>query len=87
MIGVKVTPCKSTLMAWADFRHLLKEPTPEGEQEIYLDLIQNYKVILTSGASCLAEEPGWFRICFTYPYVGQRDDVTEAMGELKKRLL
>ena len=62
-------------------------PTPEGEEAIYLDLIQNYKVILTSGASCLAEEPGWFRICFAYPYVGQRDDVTEAMGELKKRLI
>ena len=74
-------------MVWADFRHLLKEPTPEGEQAIYLDLIKNYKVIMTAGQSCLAEEPGWFRICFAYPYVGQRDDVTEATTELKKRLL
>ena len=30
-IGVKVTVCKGTLMCWADFRHLLKENTPEGE--------------------------------------------------------
>ena len=79
VIGVKLMPSKGTLMAWADFRHLLKEQSANGETALFMDLIQNYKICLSSGASCFASAPGFFRICFAYPYVGQSDDVAEAM--------
>ena len=74
-------------MCWADFRHLLKSNDFKGEKELWLDLIQKQKVLLTSGESCFTQTPGFYRICFAYPYVGEKDDVTEAMQELKTRLV
>ena len=87
-IGVPVTPCQGTMMAWVDFRKYLRYPKDAAaEKELWLDLCENQKIIFTSGESCKTELPGFFRVCFAYPDIGDSDDLQIAMKELKRRLV
>lgn len=86
-IGVDLFPCQGTLMAWADFRHLLKEPSWEAETQLWNELFDEHRVLLTTGRSCRAHAPGYFRICYAYPAVGDSGDEQVAMRELRRRLL
>jgi len=86
-IGAKVLPCQGTMMAWVDMSSLLKEQSFKGEQAFWDDLCNDSKIILTTGNSCFSTKPGMFRVCFSYPDVGEDGDPQAAMKELKKRLI
>jgi 1-aminocyclopropane-1-carboxylate synthase len=87
-IDVPVTPCQGTMMAWVDFRKYLKEPKDaQAEADLWEDLCDNSKIIFTTGESCKTAEPGFFRVCFAYPDIGDSKDMQVAMKELKKRLI
>ena len=75
-------------MAWVDFRKYLKGPKDAAaEEKLWIDLAETDKVIFTSGKSCRSEIPGFFRLCFAYPTIGDSKDPKAAMKELKKRLV
>jgi 1-aminocyclopropane-1-carboxylate synthase len=63
-IGIPHVPADSGFFVWIDLRRWLREPTPEGEHELWLRLVNEAGVILTPGLSCRASEPGMFRLCF-----------------------
>lgn len=63
-IGIPYLPADSGFFVWIDLRRWLREPTPEGEQELWSMLVKEAGVILTPGLSCHAREPGMFRLCF-----------------------
>ena len=86
VIGVGLTRCQGTLMAWADFRRHLRTATWDAELELWRDLFSTSRILLTTGKSCSSNEPGFFRICYAWPAVTD-DDPTVAMKELKARLL
>lgn len=87
-IGVKVFPCQATQLAWVDFRSYLKPPKDfAAEKTLWLELVKTSKIIFTSGQSCRSEKPGFFRLCFSYPEIGDTKDPTIAMKELKRRLI
>lgn len=99
---VQLYPCHSTLMAWADFSaYLPVNASWADENALWKELFNDYKILFTTGESCAASRPGFFRICFTYPTVFASDanatsgidfdsvsqpDVGIAMRELKSRL-
>ena len=75
-------------MAWVDFRKYLKAPKDAAAEEaLWIDLAENDKVIFTTGESCKSTIPGFFRLCFAYPDIGDSEDPKIAMKELKKRLM
>lgn len=87
-IGVKVFPCQGTQMAWVDFRKYLKGPKDAAAEEaLWIELAEKDKVIFTTGESCKSDIPGFFRLCFAYPDIGDSKDPTVAIKELKKRLV
>ena len=87
-IGVPVTPCQGTMMAWVDFRKYLREPKDAAaESELWMELCDEDKIIFTSGESCRTSIPGFFRVCFAYPDPGDSGDYQIAMKELKRRLV
>ena len=85
-IDVPLTPAQGTLMAWADFRKYLPEPTWEGEKQLWLELFDKAKILFTTGKSCQSEVPGFFRICYAWPKATDEDPAI-AMKELKSRLI
>lgn len=75
-------------MAWVDFRKYLKAPKDAAaEQALWKELCEKDKIIFTTGESCKSSIPGFFRLCFAYPEVGDSKDPMVAMKELKKRLV
>jgi hypothetical protein len=47
-------------------RHLLDEPTFEGEWRLWNKLVDEHRVILTPGNTCHATQPGYFRMCYAW---------------------
>ena len=86
-IGAKVLPAQGTMMAWVDMSAFLKEPTFKAEKELWEDLVNDAKIILTTGESCFSNKPGMFRVCYAYPDNGEEDDCQAAMRQLKIRLI
>jgi len=62
--GCKVLPAEAGLFCWIDMRALLPNNTWEGEMELYKDIQNEAKLLLTPGFSMRTEEPGFFRCCF-----------------------
>lgn len=85
-IGVHLTRCQGTLMAWADFRKHLRTASWDAELELWKELFSTSRILLTTGKSCRSSEPGFFRICYAWPAVTE-EDPTVAMKELKARLI
>ncbi|KAL6006707.1 acetyl-coenzyme A synthetase 2 [Asimina triloba] len=63
---VRISCLKSNagLFCWMDLRALLKEPTVDGEMELWRTIIDVVKLNVSPGASFHCSEPGWFRVCF-----------------------
>ena len=80
LVDVPVMESQGGLFAWADFSSYLKDG--QTEQELWRELFDIAKVALTTGQSCNADKPGWFRIVYAWPEGG-----TAAMQELGKRLV
>ena len=85
-VGAPVLPCQGTMMAWVDMSKFLSKPSFAAEKELWLELCNKYKIILTTGESCFSNKPGMFRVCFAYPDIGNSNDYTCATDQLKKRL-
>jgi aspartate/methionine/tyrosine aminotransferase len=80
-IGVTVFgQTKGALFAWADFSSLLHNG--QSEQELWWELFQDARILLTSGQSCHGEKPGMFRVVYPWPEGG-----VVAMEELGDRLV
>ncbi|KAK4418568.1 1-aminocyclopropane-1-carboxylate synthase [Sesamum alatum] len=63
-VGIKCLKSNAGLFCWMDLRHLLKEPTFEGEMGLWKVIISDVKLNVSPGSSFHCHEPGWFRVCF-----------------------
>ncbi|KAI6707706.1 hypothetical protein NL676_010668 [Syzygium grande] len=52
------------LFLWMDLRHLMKEPTFDGEMKLWRVIIEDVKLNVSPGSSFHCPEPGFFRVCF-----------------------
>nr|AJT35545.1 1-aminocyclopropane-1-carboxylic acid synthase [Hevea brasiliensis] len=63
-VGISCLKGNAGLYVWMDLRHLLKEPTFEGEMALWRVIIYQVKLNVSPGSSFHCKEPGWFRVCF-----------------------
>ncbi|XP_068651078.1 1-aminocyclopropane-1-carboxylate synthase-like [Aristolochia californica] len=63
-VGISYLKGNAGLFIWMDLRKLLKEPTFEGEMDLWRNIIYNVKLNVSPGSSFHCAEPGWFRVCF-----------------------
>lgn len=63
-VGISCLKSNAGLFVWMDLRHLLKEPTFDGEMELWRVIINEVKLNVSPGFSFHCKEPGWFRVCF-----------------------
>ncbi|KAL6496812.1 acetyl-coenzyme A synthetase 2 [Orobanche hederae] len=63
-LGIRCLESNAGLFCWMDLRHLLKEPTFEGEVGLWRVIISDVKLNVSPGSSFHCHEPGWFRVCF-----------------------
>ncbi|GER57420.1 1-aminocyclopropane-1-carboxylate synthase [Striga asiatica] len=63
-VGITCLESNAGLFCWMDLRHLLKEPTFEGEMGLWRVIISEVKLNVSPGMSFHCHEPGWFRVCF-----------------------
>jgi hypothetical protein len=47
-------------------RHLLDEPSFEGEARLWNKLVDEQRLILTPGSTCHSPQPGFFRMCYAW---------------------
>ena len=80
LVGVPVYPAKGAIFAWTDWSHHLLEG--QTEKELWFEIINDAKVLMTTGYSCNEDKPGMFRIVYAWPASG-----VEAMEELGRRLV
>ncbi|KAL3737597.1 hypothetical protein ACJRO7_019178 [Eucalyptus globulus] len=62
--GINCLEGNAGLFLWMDLRHLLKEPTPDAEMELWRVIIKDVKLNVSPGSSFHCPEPGFFRVCF-----------------------
>mmetsp|Transcript_29541 Transcript_29541/g.96208 ORF Transcript_29541/g.96208 Transcript_29541/m.96208 type:complete len:448 (-) Transcript_29541:1773-3116(-) len=77
--GIPFQPANSALFCMIDLRSWLSSPTPEAERELWRDLVEEARVLVTPGLECFAPEPGFFRLCFAAA-------APEALQEMGSRL-
>lgn len=63
-VGIRCLNSNAGLYVWMDLRHLLEEPTLEGELRLWRVIINEVKLNVSPGSSFHCSEPGWFRVCF-----------------------
>ncbi|PON97313.1 L-threonine-O-3-phosphate decarboxylase [Trema orientale] len=63
-VGITCLKSNAGLFFWMDLRHLLKEPTFEGEMALWRLIVDDVKLNVSPGSSFHCPEPGWFRVCF-----------------------
>ncbi|XP_058105275.1 1-aminocyclopropane-1-carboxylate synthase-like [Magnolia sinica] len=63
-VGIGCLKSNAGLFCWMDLRPLLKESTVDGEMELWLTIINVFKLNVSPGSSFHCSEPGWFRVCF-----------------------
>lgn len=74
-----VVPAQGALFAWVDFsKYLLKD---QSEEELWMELYNETKILFTTGKSCHGDKPGLFRIVYPWPKGGPL-----AMQEMGRRL-
>ncbi|XP_023003339.1 1-aminocyclopropane-1-carboxylate synthase 7-like [Cucurbita maxima] len=65
MAGIECLKGNAGLFCWMNLRPLLKKnPTREGEIELWKCILKEAKLNISPGSSCHCSEPGWFRVCF-----------------------
>nr|AFU90953.1 1-aminocyclopropane-1-carboxylate synthase [Psidium guajava] len=52
------------LFLWMDLRHLMKEPTFDGEMKLWRVILEHVELDVSPGSSFHCPEPGFFRVCF-----------------------
>ncbi|KAL9242798.1 hypothetical protein vseg_016762 [Gypsophila vaccaria] len=62
-VGIQCLKSNGGLFVWMDLRHLLQEPTVEGELALWRVIINDVKINVSPGTSFHCSEPGWFRVC------------------------
>lgn len=62
-VGIKCLKSNAGLFVWMDLRHLLQDPTIEGELALWRVIINEVKINVSPGSSFHCSEPGWFRVC------------------------
>lgn len=63
--GIPLFESQGTLMAWVDFRGLLKEKTWEAETELWQELFKECGWMIKRGREYATTEPGWFCVMLT----------------------
>ncbi|GAA4281071.1 aminotransferase class I/II-fold pyridoxal phosphate-dependent enzyme [Gaetbulibacter aestuarii] len=64
-LNIPYVPAKGSFFIWADFSNYLSEQSTEAEDQLWLDIYTNTKVLLTPGKGFGHEKKGLFRIVFT----------------------
>ena len=63
--GCKVRESQAGLFAWVDFSPLFSnEVTAETEKELFMTLLDKYKIYIPNGIEFGSKDPGWFRVIF-----------------------
>ncbi|OAY49102.1 1-aminocyclopropane-1-carboxylate synthase 1 [Manihot esculenta] len=70
-VGISCLKGNAGLYVWMDLRHLIKEPTFEGEMALWRVIINQVKLNVSPGSSFHCKEAGWFRVC-----IANMDDQT-----------
>ena len=63
-LGINCLQSNAGLFVWMNLRHLLEEPTYDGELKLWRAIINDAKLNISPGISFHCSEPGWFRVCF-----------------------
>ncbi|KAL6766393.1 hypothetical protein ACKKBG_A35855 [Auxenochlorella protothecoides x Auxenochlorella symbiontica] len=64
--GIPFTPATSAMFVWLDLRKWLPKQGWEGEAALWQRICDEARVVVTTGHSCHAAEPGYFRVCFAW---------------------
>ncbi|MCB0390850.1 MAG: pyridoxal phosphate-dependent aminotransferase [Bdellovibrionales bacterium] len=78
--SLKIIDGDSGLFFLVDLSSFLTEPTFDAEKKLYRELLDKYKIFLTSGGDMSMSIPGYFRLCFSKKI----DEVNELIIRLKK---
>lgn len=62
--SLKYMPACAAMFCWLDLRSLLREPTFAAEFQLWKEVLDEQKVVLTPGEACHYAEPGFFRLCY-----------------------
>lgn len=63
--GIECLGGNAGLFCWMNLSPLLKKnPTREGEIELWKCILEEVRLNISPGSSCHCSEPGWFRVCF-----------------------
>ncbi|PKA58126.1 1-aminocyclopropane-1-carboxylate synthase 1 [Apostasia shenzhenica] len=62
--GIGCLEGNAGLFCWVDMRHLLENPSFEGETKLWKKMLFQVGLNISPGSSCHCNEPGWFRVCF-----------------------
>lgn len=63
---IPFVPAAGAMFAWIDLRRGLREASWSGEAELWQAMIDEARVLLTPGECCHADEPGFFRVCWSW---------------------
>ncbi|KAH6557327.1 hypothetical protein KP509_1Z121400 [Ceratopteris richardii] len=61
---VKYMPACAAMFCWLDLRTLLEVPTFQAEDNLWKEIMEVTKIVLTPGGACHYAEPGFFRACY-----------------------
>jgi len=76
--GLSVLPAEAGLFCWIDMRKWMRNDSWDAEMELYTELQNEAKVLVTPGFSMRTETPGFFRCCFAT----HRDAFDEALRRI-----
>jgi 1-aminocyclopropane-1-carboxylate synthase len=64
-LGISFVPSRGSHFVWADFSNYLEHDSEEGEMQLWMDIYDNTKILLTPGVGFQHQKHGLFRIVHT----------------------
>ncbi|GFT54457.1 1-aminocyclopropane-1-carboxylate synthase-like protein 1 [Nephila pilipes] len=65
-LGLTVHQSFAGFSLWVDFKSICGSESFEQEEDLFLYLLENARLFIVPGKQSFCEQPGWFRINFTY---------------------
>nr|XP_024370843.1 1-aminocyclopropane-1-carboxylate synthase-like isoform X2 [Physcomitrium patens] len=62
--NLRYMPACAAMFCWLDLKSLLTEPTFTAEDNLWKEILDECRIVLTPGQACHYAEPGFFRVCY-----------------------